>query len=446
MGFQQGLSGLNASSKNLDVIGNNIANSSTVGFKNSRTEFADIYASSFASSSTIAGIGVRVTDIAQQFSQGNITTTNNALDVAITGNGFFRVQDPAGNISYTRNGQFQVDRNGYINNNGQYLTGWTTDPNSGLLIKGGQPKPIQLTVGNIGARATGGSGTSNAGLQLVLNLDASKPILDRTAPPTGVGPLSITDPTTYTNSTSATVYDAQGVSHTLTYYFSKVGVNKWEVQTSFDGAAPVPADPTQTLGTAPNAPATQGYMYFDGNGRLTGPASTPPAPADAIPSFNFATTLVAPNGATSPFTFNVNFAKSTQFGSAFGVNSINQDGYADGRLTGLSIAKDGTIQGNYSNSQTKVVGQLVLANFTNVQGLQPLGDNRWAQSFASGEPRVGDPGTTDLGLLQSAALEDSNVDLTGELVNLITAQRNYQANAQTIKAQDQILQTLVSLR
>ncbi|WP_035053204.1 flagellar hook protein FlgE [Andreprevotia chitinilytica] len=439
MGFQQGLSGLNAASKNLDVIGNNIANSTTVGFKSSRTEFADIYASSFASSNNVAGIGTRVQDIAQQFSQGNTETTNNGMDVAITGNGFFRLQSVGGAVSYSRNGQFQLDKNGFINNNGQFLTGWMADPTTGLLVKGGNPVPLQVSVGNIGARATGGSGVANAGLQMIMNLDASKPVISRAAAPAGVGPLAITDPTTYTSSTSATVYDAQGVSHTLSYYFTKVASNQWEVQTSFDGAAPVKT----------GSPAgTNGYLVFDGNGKLDA-ATVPTDPLTAtaatnVAAFNFTTNLVAPNGATSPFAFTVNFAKSTQFGSAFGVSSLTQDGYADGRLTGLTISKDGTVQGNYSNGQTKPIGQIVLTNFANVQGLAPQGDNRWVETFASGAARTGDPGTSDLGSLQSSALEDSNVDLTGELVNLITAQRTYQANAQTIKAQDTIMQTLVN--
>jgi flagellar hook protein FlgE len=435
MGFQQGLSGLNAASKNLDVIGNNVANANTVGFKSSRAEFADIYASSFASAKTIAGIGVRVANVSQQMGQGNVTATSNPLDLAITGNGFFRMVDEAGTVSYTRNGQFQVDREGNLVNNSQYLTGWAADPNTGLLVKGGTPVPLQLTVGNVGARATGSSGLSNAGLALVANLNASKEIISRAAAPTGVGPLNVSDPTTYTSSTSATVYDAQGVSHALTFYFTKVGVNQWEVQTSFDGANPVD---------------TGGYLVFDGAGKLdTAAAPTNPLTGAAGTNaalFNFSTTLVAPNGATSPFTFNVNFANSTQFGSDFGVNSISQDGYADGVLTGISISKDGVVLGRYSNSQTRTIGQVVLANFANIQGLQPLGDNRWAESYDSGDPRVGDPGTTDFGLLQAAAVEDSNVDLTAELVNLITAQRAYQANAQTIKAQDTILQTLVNLR
>ncbi len=536
MGFQQGLSGLNASAKQLDVIGNNVANGNTVGFKGSRTEFADVFANSLASSNTQSGIGVRVANISQQFGQGAITATHNPLDIAITGNGFFRMQDLQGSLSYTRNGQFQLDKDGYVVNNGQQLTGYGVNT-AGQLLQGGTPVPLQIQTANIGARATGSSGAADAGVNLVMNLNASKPIinrgttgvnlsginLDNTSPdgtvvaipgvtvqdslgnnqtldlyltkrtgvsnvwdvsydlnggPTtavatpltfntagnlvGGSPVNITatplgsntqvilsanfagitqlaagtstgaatttnsiglvatDPSTFSNSTPATVYDAQGVSHTLTFYFSKTAVNTWEVQTSFDGGTP-------TL--APNP------LTFSGAGQLVG--GTPLA---------FSTNLTPPSGATSPFGFNVYFDDSTQFGSPFGVNVLSQDGYADGVLTGLSVAKDGLIQGRYSNGQNRTVGQVVLVNFANVQGLQPLGDNRWAETYASGQARVGAPGSTDLGMLQSAALEDSNVDMTAELVNMITAQRSYQANAQTIKTQDQIMQTLVNLR
>ncbi|MDR3428400.1 MULTISPECIES: flagellar hook protein FlgE [Silvimonas] len=441
MGFQQGLSGLNAASKNLDVIGNNIANANTVGFKDSRAEFADIYASTFASSSNVAGIGTRVMSVAQQFGQGNVETTSNPMDVAITGNGFYRMVNDAGTVAYARNGQFQLDNQGYIVNDGEHLTGWAVDPASGQLIKGGSPVPLQVQVGNIGARATGSSGTSSAGLQVgSMNLNAAAPIISRAASPAGVGPLSVTDPTTFTSSTTAQVYDAQGVSHNLTFYFTKVATNQWEVQTSFDGATPV----------STGAPAgTNGYLSFNGNGALDSTATvTDPLTGTAasnVSAFNFTTNLVAPNGATSPFAFNVTFPQATQYGSPFVVNALNQDGYADGTLTGMSIGKDGTIQGSYSNGQTKTVGQIVLANFANVQGLQPLGSNLWAQTFASGQALIGDPGTGSLGSLQSSAVEDSNVDLTSELVNLITAQRNYQANSQTIKAQDTILQTIVNI-
>ncbi|MBM5575025.1 flagellar hook-basal body complex protein [Deefgea sp. CFH1-16] len=215
MGFQQGLSGLGASAKSLDVIGNNVANANTVGFKGARAEFADIYASTFGSSSNIAGIGAKNQTIAQQFGQGNTTSTNNPLDIAITGNGFFRMQDPSGTVSYSRNGQFQLDKNGFIVNNAQLLTGWPVDTASGQVLAGSTAQPIQLQFANIGARATGGSGIVGTGLNLGLNLNAN----DKVKPAST--PFSSTDPTTYHYSTSATVFDSLGAAHIQTFYFRK---------------------------------------------------------------------------------------------------------------------------------------------------------------------------------------------------------------------------------
>ena len=414
MGFQQGLSGLSASSKNLDVIGNNIANANTVGFKGSRAEFADIYAASFASSGNLSGIGTQVTNISQQFGQGNITTTENPLDIAITGNGFFRMSNSSG-VAYTRNGQFQVDKDGYIVNGTDKLTGYAADSQTGIL-QTGVYSPLQFTVGTAPGQATGGSGASNSGLSLALNLNASADTIDR-----ATVTFSNTDPTTFTNSTSTSAYDSLGVAHTLTFYFTKTAANTWEVQTSLDGSS------TTT---------SQGNLVFNSDGTVNAASSV----ADAI-SFSEAIT----GGATTPFAFPIDLSSSTQYGSSFSVNSITNDGYAPGELTGMSIGTDGMILGNYSNGQSKTIGQVVLANFANTQGLQPLGNNRWRESSESGAPTINTPGASNLGSLKSAAVEDANVDLTAELVNLITAQRNYQANAQTIKAQDTIMQTLVNL-
>ncbi|WP_293933774.1 flagellar hook protein FlgE [Iodobacter sp.] len=433
MGFQQGLSGLSASSKSLDAIGNNIANSSTVGFKQSRSEFADMYANSFASSSTISGMGGRTVAVTQQFGQGNITSTNNPLDIAITGNGYFRMMDGDA-VSYTRNGQFQVNKDGFIvGNTGQKLTGWPFDINANALQKGGNPAPLQLSVGNIGAKTTGwtevAGGGISAGLQFGMNLDASQLPKDRTNPLAAnyVGALNPADIKTFTNSTSAQVYDSQGVAHSLTMYFTKTAPNTWEVRTRFDSdPVSLPNNDPLNLNPYPN-------VTFDSNGKLIN--ATPLA---------FSTTLAS--GATSPLAFHIGLEGTTQYGSPFGVNTIRQDGYPDGVLTGVAVDREGVMLGKYSNGQNRAIGQVTLTNFANSQGLQNLGDNRWGETFASGQPRTNDPGTSDLGSLQSASVEDANVDLTAELVNLITAQRTYQANAQTIKAQDTILQTIVNLR
>ncbi|MBA3023890.1 MAG: flagellar hook protein FlgE [Gammaproteobacteria bacterium] len=405
MGFQQGLSGLNAAAKNLDVIGNNVANASTVGFKGAQAQFADVYASSIGGG-TAAGIGTRVAAIAQQFTQGNITTTNNSLDMAISGNGFFRLSDN-GSIVYSRNGQFQMDKDGYIvTTQGHRLTGFL--PNTAGVIVATAPAEIQISTADLLPKAT-------AAVTAGLNLDSRSAIIP--AAPA----FDPNNSATYSNSTSMTVYDSLGSSHVASLFFAKTATNTWNAYLTVDGVNP----------QAANAPLTA--MTFDTNGVLT-------APAAAVTS-----TAFTPAGATAQ-TLSFDFASTSQFGGLFGVNSLTQDGYTSGRLTGFSTGADGTIAGRYSNGQSKTLGQVVLSNFSNPQGLQPLGGNNWAETNTSGTPLTGSPGSSSLGVLQTSAVEDSNVDLTAELVNMITAQRVYQANAQSVKTQDQVLQTIVNLR
>ncbi len=405
MGFQQGLSGLNAAAKNLDVIGNNVANASTVGFKGAQAQFADVYASSIGGG-TQAGIGTRVAAIAQQFTQGNITTTNNSLDMAVSGNGFFRLSDN-GSIVYSRNGQFQMDKDGYIvTSQGNRLTGFL--PNTAGVIVATAPADIQISTADLLPKAT-------AAVTAGLNLDSRSAIIP--AAPA----FDPNNSATYSNSTSMTVYDSLGSSHVASLFFAKTATNTWNAYLTVDGVNP----------QAANAPLTA--MTFDTNGVLT-------APAAAVTS-----TAFTPAGATAQ-TLSFDFASTSQFGGLFGVNSLTQDGYTSGRLTGFSTGADGTIAGRYSNGQSKTLGQVVLSNFSNPQGLQPLGGNNWAETNTSGTPLTGSPGSSSLGVLQTSAVEDSNVDLTAELVNMITAQRVYQANAQSVKTQDQVLQTIVNLR
>lgn len=404
MGFQQGLSGLNAAAKSLDVIGNNVANASTVGFKGAQAQFADVYASSIGGGNQ-AGIGVRVATIAQQFTQGNITTTNNSLDMAVSGNGFFRLSNN-GSIMYTRNGQFQMDKNGYIvTNSGDRLTGFL--PNAAGVIVATAPADLQVSTADLLPNATS---TVAAGL----NLDS------RSAVP-AIAPFSPANSQTFNNSTSMTVYDSLGSSHVASLYFVKTGANAWNSYLTVDGTQ-VPV-----AGTALTA------MTFGPTGVLT-------APLTAVAATPF------PVAGANNLTLSFDFASTSQFGGLFGVNSLSQNGYTSGRMTGFSTGTDGMITGRYSNGQTKTLGQVVLANFSNAQGLQPLGGNDWAETSTSGTPLVGAPGSSSLGLLQTSAVEDSNVDLTAELVNMITAQRVYQANAQSVKTQDQVLQTIVNLR
>jgi len=417
MGFQQGLSGLNASSKSLEVIGNNIANASTVGAKVARAEFADVYANAIGGSNAV-GIGVTVADVAQQFTQGNISTTDNPLDIAINGNGFFQVSK-AGVVSYSRNGQFKIDRDGFIvNDQQQHLMGYPADA-TGTIIPGAAG-PLLMPTGGITPAVT-----TTIGMEV--NLDARLAV---TLPGAGA-PIDFADPTTYNNATSQTVYDAKGQGVALTYYFQKASTDTWNVYVAANGA------PIATSGGNPAASTT---ITFPANG---GTPTAPVAPvAIDIPSVSNAAGAV-----TVPITgVLLDVSKATQYGSQFGITDLGQDGYAAGQLIGVQFESNGVVMARYSNGETKPAGQIEMASFRNPQGLQPLGGNAWGRSFASGDPLVGVPGDGNLGVLQAGAVEESNIDLTAELVDMITAQRVYQANAQTIKTQDQILQTIVNLR
>ncbi|HEY9145116.1 MAG TPA: flagellar hook protein FlgE [Thiobacillus sp.] len=407
MSFQQGLSGLNAAAKNLDVIGNNVSNANTVGFKQSQAQFADVYANSLTGAGgSNVGIGVKVAQVTQQFTQGNITATNNPLDMAINGGGFFRM-DNNGEVNYQRNGQFQLDKTGYIvNPTGAKLTGYVS--NASGVLSTGAPSPLVINTADLVPKIT-------TQVNAVLNLDSGSAIPTTT-------PFNINDPTSFNSSTAVSVFDSLGNSQTLQTYFVKTATpGQWQVYASSDG--------TQ-IGAAPVA-----TLNFNTSGALT---TAMPLAAINVPA--------TASGATTPFPVTFDFTGTTQFGSAFSVNTLNQDGYTSGRLAGFNVGSDGIILGRYTNGQSAVLGQVVLANFANPNGLQQMGNNMWAETSTSGTPLVGTPDSGSLGVLQSSAVEDSNVDLTAELVNMITAQRVYQANAQTIKAQDAVLQTLVNLR
>ena len=412
MGFQSGLSGLNAAAKNIDVIGNNVANANTAGFKSSRAIFADVFASSLGGGgSGNVGIGTKVASVQQEFTQGNITVTNSPLDVAINGRGFFRFESN-GTSAYSRNGQMHVDDNGYIvNSDNLRLTGYTVDSQSNIVASA--PVPLQLSTSDISPSAT----TEVLG---TLNLDS------RSTPIAAV--FNPNNASTYTNSTSSAVYDSLGNAHALTFYFVKTATaGQWDMHATVDGGPVAAVD----LGAGAGVPLT---MNFNSSGQLT----------TAQPMTGVAVTVAT--GAISPISMNINFTGTTQFGSDFGVTALSQDGYTSGRLVGFDIADDGIISGRYTNGQANTLGQVVLANFANPQGLRPTGNNLWQETSDSGGAIIGAPQTGSMGSLQSAAVEDSNVDLTQELVNMITAQRIYQANAQTIKTQDQVLQTIVNLR
>jgi len=427
MSFQQGLSGLNASSKNLAVIGNNIANANTYGAKASRAEFSDVYAAALNGAGTNSiGIGTKLAAVAQQFTQGTISTTDNPLDLAINGAGFFQLSDPAGTTMYSRNGQFKIDREGFfVNNSNLRLMGYPIDSNS--VIQPGQSVPLQLPTGGVEPQVT-------TRVDIQANLDSRQRATGSSATPS----IDFLDATTYNNGTSLTVHDLRGQAVALTLYFQKTdAVNpagadtqQWHIFASANG---------QPVGTTPASPIATVVFPADGSAPLS------PTGLVTLPQ------IVAGNNAQGAVivpidNVQIDLSRLTQFGSPYGVTDLQQDGYAAGQLASVTIESNGTIMARYTNGRSRPAGQVEIATFRNPQGLQPMGDNMWASTFASNEPIRGVPGDGNLGVLQSGALEQSNVDITAELVDLITAQRVYQANAQTIKTQDQVMQTLVNLR
>ncbi len=447
MGFQQGLSGLNVAAKNLEVIGNNVSNANTVGFKQSQAQFADMYhAAQEGGAKTSVGTGTKVATVAQQFSQGNVNITSNPLDIAISGKGFYQM-DNKGEVMYSRNGQFQLNKDGFIvNSQGHMLTGYKADPITGA-VSSGSTGALQIPTQGITPSPTS---TSDIGL----NLDS------REVPPR-VAQFNPTDPETYNRSTAMTVFDTLGNEHVMNMYFQKQPspVNTWNTYVTVDnqpanpGVAAAGAQPAGGEGGA-DAPAVAagakpvptgtlvGTLTFNSVGALE--SSSPAGTEKGI--LGIPGGIVFANGSSTPQEMTMNFNSSTQFGAPFGVTTLNQNGYTSGQLNGFTTNPDGIILGHYTNGQTKSLGQVVLAKFTNEQGLQSLGNNEWGITAASGQALVGKPGTAGMGILQSGAVEDSNVDLTAELVNMIMAQRVYQANAQTIKAQDTLLQTITNLR
>ncbi len=441
MAFQHGLSGLNAASKNLDVIGHNIANANTTGFKASRAEFQDLVASAIgAAGGGNAGIGVEVGAVAQQFTQGSLNITGNNLDVAINGNGFFKLKQSNGTEAYSRAGNFKLDQVGnLVTNSGASVMGYPINPATGLR-SATEPEPLVFPTGApIAAKET-------RLITAEFNLDARAKVA--TGDALAVPPIPVTPRATY--GTSVNVYDSQGVATPVNLYFMKTATaNEWGVYTTLDETAQPTGTPVAT-------------MTFDDNGKMTGPLAS--HPYNAISTAGFYLTNVLPTNnpnLTAPLDNQtdplnnptvtdagvfLDLSGVTQFGNKFAVSDLSQSGYTSGSLTGINIGDDGKIMARYSNGVTQAEGQLALASFRNTQGLADIGSNMWIETTESGPPVVGEPSSGNFGALRSGALEESNVDLTAELVNMMTAQRAYQANAQTIKTQDQVMSTLVNLR
>ena len=406
MSFQTGLSGLNAASRNLDVIGNNIANANTVGAKVSRAEFSEIVAASTsAATGRTGGIGVEVATVSQLFTQGGVNVTGGNLDLAINGGGFFRVTMPDGTAAYTRAGQFKLDTQGNIvTNAGGNLMGYPTTT-AGVATSAAL-QALQLPT----STPIPASATTN--IKAEFNLDASAAVWNVPVPTT---PL-----TTY--GTSLVTYDSQGAPVTASFYMRKTANDTWEVFT----------DPTSPAAATASTVAT---LTFGVNGQLLG----------SVPA-NPTISLTSPNPTIGTFTPTLEVTSATQYATAFSVTDLTQDGFAPGDFVALKIGENGVISARYSNGEIQAAGQVALADFRNVQGLRPSAFGNWVETVASGQPVLGAPGQGKFGALRAGALEESNIDLTSELVNMMTAQRTYQANAQTIKTQDQVLSTLTNLR
>jgi flagellar hook protein FlgE len=402
--FSIALSGLSAASTALDITSNNIANADTIGFKDSQAEFADVYASGAVNLNTATGgEGVRVVTAAQQFNQGtSITEASTPLDMEINGNGFFTLNSPSGTV-YTRNGQFSEDQNGnVITSTGQFLQVYPPTANGGFNT--GALENLNLQTAQAAPLAT-------TGANVILNLPSNA-----TAITTAFNPA---DPTTYNQSTSTTVYDSLGNSYPATLYFSQSATpGVWNVNTTING-------------TVVGAPQ---QLTFSATGAVTTPAN------GTLNYNNFATT----NG-SAPISLALNFSQTTEFGTQFGVTSIIQNGYTTGQLSTVNIDTTGVVSAVYTNGRSTTLGQLAIANFPNPQGLQQLGNTNWAQTFSSGTVVQGTAGSAGFGNISSNSLESSNVDLTTELVNMITEQRAFQANAQVITTADQMSQTVIGI-
>lgn len=421
MAFDTAVSGINAATADLGVIGNNVANSSTTGFKTSRAEFADVYATSLLGAGGNAiGKGVALAGVTQEFTQGNISFTNNALDLAINGNGFFLLSDDGASL-YTRAGNFQVDREGFIvTNEGHRLQAFQVN---GVGDINGQADDIQLDTSLIDPNPT-------ALMDITANLDSREvpPAVPFGGPFDAFAtPPTVPDQSSFNATTSVTIYDGLGNSHAMSMYYVKTATpNEWEVHSMVDGVTTSGPD----------------ILSFQSNGKFD-PATLPVEVN--VTGWNPLNESGLPTGAPVQ-DLTVSMSQFTQFGAEFAVSSAVQDGFTTGQLLGLEIDDTGVVFARYTNGQARALGQVAIAGFSNPNGLQPLGDTSWAETYSSGAATLGAPGSSGLGVLQSGALEGSNVDITQQLVNMIIAQRNFQANAQVIQTEDTITQTVINLR
>ncbi len=437
MAFSTALSGLNAASSDLDIVGNNIANSNTAGFKASRGEFADIFAvSNLGVAGNAIGQGVALSNVTQEFGQGQFEFTGSTLDMAVNGDGFFQLSDGAVD-TYTRAGAFSMDREGYIvNASGLRLQGFPV--NSAGEISSSTPEDVQIDTGVSQPEAT-------TEVTIAANIDASE---------TGISPaitFDPNDPQSYNHSTSTTVFDSLGSSHQLTTYYRKVPdaagppviENNWQTYTYVDNTVLPPENYT---GVAPN---TQSYMtlQFDNTGALQSVSDNDNAANGGVPVTNgildYGSLVLA---GAADLDIQVDYTSLTQYGGDFSVNALSQNGYSTGEFTDLDVDAEGNVFARFSNGQATTLAKIAVVTFPSVGNLRQVGDTSWTETFASGLPIAKEPGNAGAGRIESGALEQSNVNLTEQLVKMITAQRNFQANAQMISTSDQVTQTIINIR
>ncbi|MCX2901576.1 flagellar hook protein FlgE [Pseudomonas mandelii] len=439
MSFNIGLSGLFAANKQLDVTGNNIANVATTGFKSSRAEFEDVYsATKLGSGSKTVGSGVRLANVSQQFTQGDITNTGNVLDMGINGSGFFVLND-SGSLSYTRAGTFKVDSEGYVTNTDgtARLQGYGVDANG--KIQNGMLTDLRIDTSNLAPKTTDSVSST-------INLNSTDKVIDQTIATNKFDP-SKTE--TYSKKFNTPIYDSQGNMHTMEQFMVKTGPNTWDNYTLIDGR-----NMDGSLSTP--VPST---LSFDSAGKLT-QISTPVTPPTTPPTATISNDLKVTNwipgtvtdgvwtangAAANPDGITIGMGVTTQYNADTARSIPVQNGYATGQITNLTIDGSGVLLANFSNYQTKPIGQISLASFANEQGLQAVGGTSWKETYSSGIPGYDSPETGSLGTIRSNSLEESNVNVTNELVDLIKAQSNYQANAKTISTQSTLMQTIIQM-
>ncbi|WP_337842403.1 flagellar hook-basal body complex protein [Rheinheimera sp.] len=430
--FNIGLSGLNTTQKALEVTSNNIANSGTAGYKTASTEFSAIY-----NNGQRSGVGVSATS--ENFEkQGTLVSTGQSLDLAITGKGFFVISEN-GRLAYTQAGQFKLDeQRNLITNNGNQLQGYGIDDQGNLVP--GVLTGLKVEASNIPAKAT-------ETVNFSLNLNSGSPVLPYAAV------FDPKDGTAFNYSQSTEVFDSLGNSHTLTQYFNQAGANQWDVVYYMDGqpldAAALGGAASSTI-TAKNSDGTDVTgvavvrMSFGADGQLLPLDGSTPDPDNNVtdPSNVRELTLSFTPTDASPMSIKLDLVKSTQFGSAFGLYENNADGYTSGEFTGVSVAEDGKVLATFSNGETKLQGQVVLANFANPQGLESANNTTWYASEQSGAALIGVPSEGSFGSLMAGAYVGSNVDISKQLVDLMSFQQSYQANAKTISTADEMMQVL----